>query len=323
MLEKYSNIFKDYDKNRHYHINTYFDISGLNNATPIMYLLYNKNKLDKNIIFDYIKNNPNEINQTNGIGFSPLMFELDQQTRMSREYEFDVDLIECLLKNGADTNIITGYSVSALNLCFWNDGIPKKERSEIFKLLLDYGANVNISACNKQTLLHNAVRINNYENVKLLLEYGADINARDNDGSTPIMCLNYCHRNDEIGRIEYYKNKELITNLLLNYNSDIFIENKKGFNVLYENQYLKNIYQYSIDLERYKTYMKILKKKIINKSSMILFQPDSMRSHILSIKWHNYDYQWTCNNYPKIIDYFNIVDEQDLKFKINDALKYI
>ncbi|AVL94102.1 putative ankyrin repeat protein [Megavirus vitis] len=323
MLEKYSNIFKDYDKNRHYHINTYFDIPGLNNATPIMYLLYNKNKLDKNIIFDYIKNNPNEINQTNGIGFTPLMFELDQQTRSYKEYKFDIDLIECLLKNGADTNIITGYSVSALNLCFWNAGIPRIEKLQIFKLLLNYGANVNISAGNKQTLLHNAVRVNEYEMVKLLLEYGADINARDNDGSTPIMCLNDCHHDYDIGRVEYYKNKELITNLLLKYNPNIAIENKKGLNVLYKDHYLKIIHQYSSDLEKYKLYMKILKKKIINKSSIILFQPDSMRSHILSIKWHNYDYLWTCDNYPEIIDYFNIIDEQDLKFKINDALKYI
>lgn len=323
MLEKYFNIFKDYDKNRQYQINTYFDIPGLNTATPIMYLLYNKKNFDKNIICDYIKNNPNEINQTNGIGFTPLMFEFDQQTHIEREYKFDIDLIECLLKNGADTNIKTSYSVTAINLCFWNGGIPRKKKLQIFKLLLDYGANINILPGNKETLLHHAVRFNDYEKVKLLLEYGADINARDNDGSTPIMCLNYCHHKDEISRVEYYKNKELITNLLLKYNSDLFIENKKGFNVLYKDQYSKIIYQHSINIERYKTYMKILKKKIINKSSTILFQPDSIRQCILSIKWHNYDYQWTCDNYPKIINYFNIVDAQDLKFKIYDALKYI
>nr|WBF70488.1 ankyrin repeat protein [Megavirus caiporensis] len=323
MLEKYSNIFKDYDKNRKYNINTYFDIPGLNTATPIMYLLYNKKIFDRKIIFDYIINNPNEINQTNGIGFTPLMFELDQQTHIDREYKFDIDLIECLLKNGADTNIKTNYSVTAINLCFWNGGIPKIEKLQIAKLLLDYGANVSVTGGSKQTLLHAAVRFNNYEMVKLLLEYGADINARDNDGSTPIMCLNDNHHDYDIGRVEYYKNKELITNLLLNYNPNIFAENKKGFNVLYKDQYSKTIYQYSNDLEKYKLYMKILKKKITNKSSMILFRPDSIRSRILSIKWHNYDYQWTCDNYPEIIDYFSVIDEQDLKFKIDDALKYI
>nr|URM61999.1 ankyrin repeat domain containing protein [Mimivirus sp.] len=260
MLEKYSNIFKDYDKNRRYSINTYFDIPGLNTATPIMYLLYNKKIFDKNIICDYITNNFDEINQTNGIGFTPLMFELDQQTRLNREYQFDIDLIECLLKNGANTNMITGYSVTALNLCFWNGGIPMIEKLQIAKLLLDYGANVSVMAGNKQTLLHAAVRFNNYEMVKLLLEYGADINARDNDGSTPIMCLNDCHHDYDIGRVEYYKNKELITNLLLKYNPNIAVENKKGLNVLYKDHYLKIIYQYSSDLEKYKLYMKILKK---------------------------------------------------------------
>lgn len=261
MLEKYSNIFKDYDKNRIYSVNTYFDLPGLNTATPIMYLLYNKYNFDKNIICDYITNNLDEINQTNGIGFTPLMFELDQKMSFNSKFIFDIDLIECLLKNGADTNIIIAHSITSLNLCFWNTGIPEIIKIEIFKLLLKYGANINITSKSKQTLLHAAIRFNIYEMVKLLLEYGADINARDNDGSTPIMCLNDCYHDSNIGRIEYYKNKELITNLLLKYNPNIAVENKKGLGILYKDNYLKIIYQYSSDLEKYKLYMKILKKK--------------------------------------------------------------
>ena len=54
----------------------------------------------------------------------------------------------------------------------------------VFKLLLDNGADVNAKNRRKSTPLHWAIR--DEAKVRLLLEKGAEINARQNDGRTPL-----------------------------------------------------------------------------------------------------------------------------------------
>lgn len=57
---------------------------------------------------------------------------------------------------------------------------------EVSKVLLESGANPDIPGNENRTALHEAVKLNNSEEVKLLLQYNADLNARDSSGKTPL-----------------------------------------------------------------------------------------------------------------------------------------
>jgi ankyrin repeat protein len=59
-------------------------------------------------------------------------------------------------------------------------------RSEIARLLIDAGADVNALNDEKSTPLHNAARAANVKMARLLLEKGAKPDARDNDNKTPL-----------------------------------------------------------------------------------------------------------------------------------------
>ena len=63
-------------------------------------------------------------------------------------------------------------------------------KTEIIKLLLDNGANVNAKAEDDITPLHIAQLNDDKKIAKLLIENGADINARDKYGLTPMDIAN-------------------------------------------------------------------------------------------------------------------------------------
>ena len=66
-------------------------------------------------------------------------------------------------------------------LAAWNGFV------QCVELLLDKGADVNISDCHGDTPLIHALDNGSYECVKLLLDKGADVNVRNNDGNTPLI----------------------------------------------------------------------------------------------------------------------------------------
>lgn len=89
----------------------------------------------------------------------------------------DKEMVELLLKNGADTNI---YSRTEK----WTPLIraANKNSLDICRVLLNHGADVNAQTRTGRTALHNAAQNGNLELVKLLVEHGADISIKNNIG---------------------------------------------------------------------------------------------------------------------------------------------
>lgn len=90
----------------------------------------------------------------------------------------NVDIIEFLLKNGADIDVKDAGGYTPLALCrfplFWT----KK-----MEILLNYGADVNCRNNENETPLH---FIHNDEEIMLLLQHGANVNAKNNKGKPPL-----------------------------------------------------------------------------------------------------------------------------------------
>jgi ankyrin repeat protein len=90
-------------------------------------------------------------------------------------YHSPLAFIKTLLELGADPNYpdISGFPslIAALSS-------ERKDKLEILKLLLDYGADVGQRGVNDYTPLHFAASLNDPQLIKLLVAHGADINAR-------------------------------------------------------------------------------------------------------------------------------------------------
>ena len=88
------------------------------------------------------------------------------------------EIVKLLLERGADVNITNHYSCTVL-VSASNEG-----NAEIVKLLLAHGADVNIRNRSNRTALMCAASSGHTEIVKLLLEHGADVNMKDSWNST-------------------------------------------------------------------------------------------------------------------------------------------
>jgi ankyrin repeat protein len=89
-----------------------------------------------------------------------------------------------------------------------------KGLTDVVKLLLDRGADVNGRDCHGFTALHSAMftPIISEELVKLLIKRGADVNARGKDGSTQL----------------HYGSGSWVASLLMKFGADPNIKNKDG-----------------------------------------------------------------------------------------------
>ncbi|AGF85028.1 repeat protein [Moumouvirus goulette] len=320
--EKYISLFLEYNPNTLYPISLITNPS-YTTATKLMYLLYNKNKFPKNLILDYIKEYPKQINKTNKDDFTPIIFELCHKNDPYIEggqYDHDVEIFECLLSNGADPNLHV-KKASPLYLCISNPYIINGYK--FTELLLKYGADVNYN--NFGTVLHKTINTCNIDLIKLLLKYGADVNAIDNEGETPLMIL----IKNKIGYYDLYNSRksidkiENIVQLLEEHNCNIFTKDSSGFNIFCQNEIEHKLYEKTLEIEKYKTLIRIITNKIFKRSESILMSPGTLRYNLLLIKWNNYDYDHVKIIHPHLINYFNIYDSDDFNLKISSALKYL
>lgn len=92
------------------------------------------------------------------------------------------EVIELLLKHGADVNARSNIGTTVLHFMVYHAGV------NTVQLLLNYGADVSLKNSNGESCLHPAIRGGKIEVVKLLLEHGADVN---NVGGEVIFFFNY------------------------------------------------------------------------------------------------------------------------------------
>lgn len=134
------------------------------------------------------------------------------------------DQIEFLLKNGLSPNVAEGDKESAL---LWT--VINKKHMPTAKLLLEYGADPNYKSRFQVSLLHLAIRQNNYNLVALLLEAGANIEIQDSRGNTPLMMeVQYFQRH----RNQFGKMNLDIINKLLEYGAKTDVKNKRNNTIM-------------------------------------------------------------------------------------------
>ena len=105
--------------------------------------------------------------------------------------EGDVREVDRFLQDGMPVHVSYGNGWTALHRA---SGL---NRSDVAKLLLRVGADVNIPTITGDTPLHRAAHWNSTEVARLLLVEGADINLKNRRNETPLDCT----RGDEVKRL--------------------------------------------------------------------------------------------------------------------------
>ena len=85
-----------------------------------------------------------------------------------------------MLREGMSVDVSIGNGWTALGCATWHD------QTDVIKLLVGEGADVNRQDVVKGTPLHMAARNNKTEAVRLLLDNGADINLKNIHKKTPL-----------------------------------------------------------------------------------------------------------------------------------------
>ena len=106
-------------------------------------------------------------------GFTPLGFAV---------FFAQPEVVKALLDLGAEVNTPSRESMRVTPLA----SAAAAKQTEIARLLIAHGANVNARAASGHIPLHEASANGNVELVKLLIESGADVNAKTDDGKTPL-----------------------------------------------------------------------------------------------------------------------------------------
>ncbi|AID46976.1 ankyrin repeat protein [Penguinpox virus] len=133
-------------------------------------------------------------------------------------YDYNLDMIEFLLRNKVDPNkemvLVDPMDYNRTPLVV----SASLGHTEIVKILLKYGADIDgrISVW-FTSALHTAVQYNKYEIACLLLENGADVNIQDYELMTPMHTTLLCNPFNE-----------KMVRLLLKYGADVRLKNNMG-----------------------------------------------------------------------------------------------
>ncbi len=115
-------------------------------------------------------NYPNIINVKNKSGFSPLTIA---------SYSGNLEIATLLAKHVENIDLNSNVGTPLMAAVYRNN-------NDIAKMLLDSGADVNITDAKGTTALHYAIKFKNADLIKVLVNNGADINLKDNKGLSPL-----------------------------------------------------------------------------------------------------------------------------------------
>ena len=202
----------------------------------------------KQLLFEYASlNKASEIEQLINEGIDVDSCDVGEITALMYAANFDSpDAVRTLIKLGADVNARDKIGWTALmwaaceNACMSAEELLKSSElnieeknnvgvtalsfavscccEDVFKLLIEAGADVNTKTVFDFTPLHCCANYNLISFAEILIKNGSDINPVDNEGMTPIM-LAVCFNNVEISEI------------LLSAGADITIKGSHGFSV--------------------------------------------------------------------------------------------
>ena len=156
-----------------------------------------------------------KIYTNSNIHLSPIIFQTELDS-ISFKYTInpnDCNILRSLLNKISSINVQDQDGNTLLIYSIYNFN------HDAVVMLLQRGANPNLSNDAGFSPIHLAANLNDDKAVKILVQYGADINILDKTGSTPIM---YAASSDNIKTIEY----------LLNHNANLDIINNNGMNII-------------------------------------------------------------------------------------------
>lgn len=125
----------------------------------------NDNKID--MVKEVLKNNPTVVNPKDEFEFSPLALACEKGK---------MEIVQLMLDNGADLKL-AGNAQCLLNASM-------NGHTDIARLLIEKGMNINQKFENNWTLLHHATQKGKMDIITLLLEKGVDVTAKNDKGET-------------------------------------------------------------------------------------------------------------------------------------------
>jgi hypothetical protein len=175
------------------------------------------------IIKDYIKNNPNELNKCTNLGYTALIIASSLSNFTSTERT-----VKLLIDAGANVNLQTGLlfnNFTALQLAAMYSN--RYSTINTVQMLIDAGSNLESINNEKDTVLtliiDKVYTTSSHETLELILKYGSNVDH-----------TNGLYQNAlSIAFKTLYVNTSIKTiNILLKYNANINFEYKFGYNIL-------------------------------------------------------------------------------------------
>jgi len=171
--------------------------------TPV-YLAISNNSLDE---LDTLLSNNADVNMNSNDGRTPLI------NAVSRN---NVAGARQLIKAGADVNMTDKTGWTALHFTVNGHESQQFDGSELMKLLITSGANINAKTSAGYTVVGLAAVNNRLDELPVLLAQNPDVNITDNDGDTPL--------SEAVA-----ENHVELVKALINAGADLNLANKKGW----------------------------------------------------------------------------------------------
>ena len=144
------------------------------NGSTLLFIAVEENKPD---LVKFLLEKGAKTNVKDNQGYTPLWsVALRQVNNTAQQQTKSVKIAEMLLKYGADPNL--GKEPPIIQAC-------QIGNFELIKLLVKYGANVNISDRQNSTPL--MLSVDSFQIVEFLISKGANVNGQDNNGNTVLM----------------------------------------------------------------------------------------------------------------------------------------